>query len=226
MQYFIFVFYTGLHYLSSGVLAKYSLSIKPSILFLITWGLGMNRAFNCSVTCLQKQKQQRIRWTMSWNFRQFQQVRHSAGSRPWDNDRGGGKGGGAVIQAIRKRGAVSQKIFSVLRAPPLDPPLRYQSGFWGTCGLRRPWWQRERLKSSRVRVRPVLRNPDSGMWEIKLKEPGIPLTIGNQNPRSTDRYWNPVPAIRNPWHGMQNPRLPWISLQGVIGRLSCYKDVR
>ena len=30
----------------------------------------MNRAFNCSVTCLQKQ--QRIRWTMSWNFRQFQ----------------------------------------------------------------------------------------------------------------------------------------------------------
>ena len=30
----------------------------------------MNRAFNCSVTCLQKQ--QRIKWTMSWNFRQLQ----------------------------------------------------------------------------------------------------------------------------------------------------------
>lgn len=42
--------------LSSGVLAKYSLSIKPSILFLMTWGLGMNRAFNCSVTCLQQKK--------------------------------------------------------------------------------------------------------------------------------------------------------------------------
>ena len=29
---------------------------------------------------------------------------------------GGGEGGGAVIQAIRKRGALSQKIFSALRA--------------------------------------------------------------------------------------------------------------
>ena len=112
MQYFIFVFYTGLHYLSSGVLAKYSLSIKPSILFLITWGLGMNRAFNCSVTCLQKQKQQRIRWTMSWNFRQFQQVRHSAGSRPWDNDRGGGgRGEGRSSRPLEKGGRSPKKFF-------------------------------------------------------------------------------------------------------------------
>jgi hypothetical protein len=37
-------------HLSSGVLAKYSLSINPSIRFLIMTGLGRKRAFNCSVT--------------------------------------------------------------------------------------------------------------------------------------------------------------------------------
>lgn len=37
-------------YLSSVVLAKYSLSIRPSIRFLITTGWGRNLDFNCSVT--------------------------------------------------------------------------------------------------------------------------------------------------------------------------------
>ena len=45
---------------------------------------------------------------------------------------------------------------------------------------------------------------------IQLKESGIPLTIGIQNPSSTDKYWNPVPGIRNPWRWIQNPRLSWI----------------
>ena len=35
---------------------------------------------------------------------------------------------------------------------------------------------------------------ESGM---QLKESTIPLTIGNQNPSSTDRDWNPIPGIRN-----------------------------
>jgi hypothetical protein len=41
-------------YLSSCVLAKYSLSISPSILFLITWGLGINLDLSCSVTWNKK----------------------------------------------------------------------------------------------------------------------------------------------------------------------------
>ena len=31
---------------------------------------------------------------------------------------------------------------------------------------------------------------------IQLKESGIPLTIGIQNPSSTDKYWNPVPGTQ------------------------------
>ena len=52
-------------------------------------------------------------------------------------------------------------------------------------------------------------NRESGK---QLKESGIPLTIGIQNPSSTDKDWNPVPGIRNPRRGIQNPRLSWISL--------------
>ena len=45
---------------------------------------------------------------------------------------------------------------------------------------------------------------------VQLKESGIPLKIGIQNPSSTcssDKDWNPVPAIRNPRRWVQNPRL-------------------
>ena len=42
------------------------------------------------------------------------------------------------------------------------------------------------------------RNPES---TIQLKESGI--------------HWNPVPGIRNPQRGMQNPRLSWILLHGT-----------
>ena len=61
-------------------------------------------------------------------------------------------------------------------------------------------------------------NPES--WALKsgiqLKECGIPLTIEIHNSSSTDKNWNPVPGIRNPQRGIQNPRLSWISLYGVI----------
>jgi len=40
-------------HLSSGVRVRYSLSISPSILFLIICGLGRNRARSCSVTWKQ-----------------------------------------------------------------------------------------------------------------------------------------------------------------------------
>ena len=61
-------------------------------------------------------------------------------------------------------------------------------------------------------------NPESWSLEsgIQLKESGIPLTIEIQNSSSTDKNWNPVPGIRNPQRGIQNPRLSWISLYGVI----------
>ena len=42
-----------------------------------------------------------------------------------------------------------------------------------------------------------------------------PTNDWNQNPSSTDKYGNPVPGIRNPQRGFQNPRLPWIPLHGV-----------
>ena len=44
-------------------------------------------------------------------------------------------------------------------------------------------------------------NPESWVLEsgIQLKESEILLTIGIQNPSSTDKYWNPVPGIRNAW---------------------------
>ena len=47
-------------------------------------------------------------------------------------------------------------------------------------------------------------------------ESRIPLTIGIQNPSSTDKYWNPVPGIQNPQRGVQNPRLSWIPLGCVL----------
>ena len=43
-------------------------------------------------------------------------------------------------------------------------------------------------------------------------ESGIPVTYGIQNQSSTDKDWNPVPGIRNPRRGIQNPRLPCIHL--------------
>ena len=55
-------------------------------------------------------------------------------------------------------------------------------------------------------VESVIRNPWL-QWNpgIQLNEFGIPLTIGIQNPSSADRYWNPVPGVRNPYRGIQNP---------------------
>ena len=64
------------------------------------------------------------------------------------------------------------------------------------------------------------RNP--GLWnpEYSSRNFGIPYTIGIQNPSSTDKDWRPVPAIPNPLHGIQNPRLSWIPLRGEFRSLS------
>ena len=45
---------------------------------------------------------------------------------------------------------------------------------------------------------------ESGM---QLKEFEISITNGSQNPSSTDKVQNPVPGIRNPRYGIQNPGL-------------------
>ena len=60
-------------------------------------------------------------------------------------------------------------------------------------------------------------NPDSWVLEsgIQLKESGIALMIGIQNPSSTDKNWNPVPGIRNR-RGIQNPTQSWIPLHGAM----------
>ena len=47
---------------------------------------------------------------------------------------------------------------------------------------------------------------------IQLKESGIQLRRGIQNPSSTDKDWNQVAGIRNPRHGIQITRLSWIPL--------------
>ena len=55
-------------------------------------------------------------------------------------------------------------------------------------------------------------NPESSALEfrIELKYSEIPLRNGIQNPRSTEKDWNPAPGNRNPRNGIQNPRLPCI----------------
>ena len=57
-------------------------------------------------------------------------------------------------------------------------------------------------------------NPESWAVEsgIHLKESGILLRIGIQNPSSTDKDWNQEPQIRNQRREIQNPRLPWLAL--------------
>ena len=49
-----------------------------------------------------------------------------------------------------------------------------------------------------------------------LTDSGIPLTIRIQNPSASDKDWHPVPGIRNPRRGIQNPRLFWTRLHGAI----------
>ena len=55
-----------------------------------------------------------------------------------------------------------------------------------------------------------------GIRTEQLNESGISLTIGIQNPTSTDKDWNPVPGIRNPGCGSQSPRLFWIPYMGRV----------
>ena len=54
-----------------------------------------------------------------------------------------------------------------------------------------------------------------------IRNPGI------WNPESYNRDWNQVPGMRNPRRGIQNPRLSWISLYGVIlNTLKCVLTIR
>jgi len=55
---------------------------------------------------------------------------------------------------------------------------------------------------------------DFGMRN-QLKESGIPLTIGIQNPTSPEKDWNQVPGIRNQRRRIQKPRPSWIPLDSL-----------
>ena len=84
------------------------------------------------------------------------------------------------------------------------------------------------LTESRMRENFVcgIRNPVLWNPELQLKEFGIPVTIGIQNPSSTDKYWNPVPGVRNPRCGIQNLRLSWIPLHGATPKCnSCFSSL-
>lgn len=57
---------------------------------------------------------------------------------------------------------------------------------------------------------------------IQFKESKIPSTMGIRSsgvPEFLHFHWqrirSPVPSIRNPWRGVQNPRLPWIPSHGA-----------
>ena len=50
---------------------------------------------------------------------------------------------------------------------------------------------------------------------IQLKESGILLTIGIQNPSCTDKDRNPVPVMWKQRREIQNPRRAWIPLHGA-----------
>ena len=56
--------------------------------------------------------------------------------------------------------------------------------------------------------------PESGIF--LPMESGIPVTFGIRDQSSTDKDWNPVPGIRNPRRGIQNPKLSGIPLYGAI----------
>ena len=60
-------------------------------------------------------------------------------------------------------------------------------------------------------------DPESWALEsgIQLMDSGITLTTGIQNPSSIVKNWIPVPGIRNPRHGIQNPVLSWIPSHGA-----------
>ena len=53
-----------------------------------------------------------------------------------------------------------------------------------------------------------IRNTARGIRNLTLK-------TGIRNPSSTDKDWNPVPAIWNPQRQIQYPRLCWILLHGA-----------
>ena len=60
-----------------------------------------------------------------------------------------------------------------------------------------------------------------GIWELfvyTIRNPGFwNPEYSSRNPESsTDKYWNPVPGIRNRQRGIQNPRLSWIPLHGAM----------
>ena len=60
----------------------------------------------------------------------------------------------------------------------------------------------------------------------RLKESGIPLTIGVRNPNSSDKNRDSSTWNSNLRRGIQNPRLPWIPLRDVTDRSSIYMTIR
>ena len=64
--------------------------------------------------------------------------------------------------------------------------------------------------------------PESGIF--LLMEFGIPVTFGIRNQSSTDKDWNPVPGIRNPWRRIQSPRLSCINLHQASSQKTIYTE--
>ena len=100
----------------------------------------------------------------------------------WRIQRRGPGGPGPPLFLDKNEARRAEKNFFKADSPPPPPYLRV----WMT-GPHHPIF--EGLDP------PLLRNPESCVFGIQLKESRIPLTIGIQNLSSSDKYWNPGPGI-------------------------------
>lgn len=51
---------------------------------------------------------------------------------------------------------------------------------------------------------------ESGIWNLESEIRNPTCDLNSESRSSIDKEWNPVPGIRNPSLGIQNPRLSWI----------------
>ena len=113
-----------------------------------------------------------------------------------------------------------------------DCVIMRKSNFPGDCMQSSEFRRTSRLSQSSALAKGIrdieyilLVDPES--WALKsgiqIKESGLSLTIGIQNPNSTDKDWNPVPGIWNTRRGIQNPGQSSIPLLGVT-KLNCWNS--
>ena len=83
----------------------------------------------------------------------------------------------------------------------------------------RDQWKVIWILASRKLFACKLWNPECWALESSIQLEEFLLAIGIQNAESTFHWQgiqNPVSRVQNPQHGIHNPRLSWITLQGAM----------